>query len=72
MLLCFQYADNVDVLWRLAKASHVMGTEYDAEANNDKRKEFVLQGLFMVCGNIVTFIVFWKSEFLIVGSHLRS
>lgn len=39
-----EYADNVNVLWRLAKASHIMGTVYDAEDNNDKKKEFILQG----------------------------
>jgi hypothetical protein len=71
-LWLFQYADNVNVLWRLAKASHVMGTVYEAEGNNDKKKEFVLQGLFMVCGNIVMFIMFWNSEYLIVISHIRS
>jgi hypothetical protein len=39
-----------------------MGTMYGAEGNNDKKKEFLFQGLFMSCGNIVTFIMFWKSE----------
>ena len=46
----FQYADSVKVLWRLAKASHVMAMAYGAEGSNDKKKEYVLQGLFMMCG----------------------
>jgi hypothetical protein len=37
----FQYADNVKVLWRLAKASHVVAVACGAEGNNDKKKEFV-------------------------------
>lgn len=48
----FQYADSVKVLWRLAKASHVMAMAYGAEGNNDKKKEYVLQGLFMMYGNV--------------------
>jgi hypothetical protein len=42
----------VKVLWRLAKASHVVAVAYGAEGNNDKKKEFVLQGLFMIYGNV--------------------
>ena len=48
----FQYADSVKVLWRLAKASHVMAMAYGTEGNNDKKKEYVLQGLFMMYGNV--------------------
>jgi len=39
-----EYADSVQVLWRLAKASHVMAMVYGAEGNNDQKKEYVLQG----------------------------
>lgn len=42
----------MNVLWRLAKASHMMATAYGAEGDNDKKKEFVLQGLFMAYGNM--------------------
>ena len=48
----FQYADSVKVLWRLAKASHLIAMACGAEGNNDKKKEFVLQGLFMKYGNV--------------------
>ncbi|PNF36188.1 hypothetical protein B7P43_G10678 [Cryptotermes secundus] len=39
-----QYADKVNVLWRLAKASHIMGTVYGEEGDNDKKKEFLFEG----------------------------
>lgn len=38
-----EYPGRVSVLWRLAKASHLMATAHGAEGNNEK-KEFVLQG----------------------------
>jgi hypothetical protein len=50
--LLFQYADCASVLWRLAKASHMMATVYGTEGNNDKKKEFVFQGLFMMCDSM--------------------
>jgi hypothetical protein len=41
-----------------------MATVYGAEGNNDKKKEFVLQGLFMMCHDMYHVSdqdVLWKS-----------
>ena len=43
--LLLQYSDRVSVLWRLAKANHTMSTIYGAEGDNEKKKEFVFQGI---------------------------
>jgi hypothetical protein len=31
-----------------------MATVYGAEGNNEKKKEFILQGLFIMCGSVIS------------------
>lgn len=60
----FQYGDCVSVLWRLAKASHMMAMVYDAEGDLDKKKELVLQGLFIMRGRMYHIMFLIKVLFL--------